>query len=133
MNSVQTAIPAAHADIFRTIGAIPPGRVASYGEIAARAGLPGRARMVGKLLGETPPGLELPWYRVLRSDGRIAFPPGSREFREQVRRLAAEGVPARNGRVDIAVFGWERDIDGLLWAPPVAIRRKRGAIHAKPR
>ncbi len=133
MKSAPTDIPAAHAAIFRTIAAIPPGRVASYGEIAARASLPGRARMVGKVLGETPPGMELPWYRVLRSDGRIAFPPGSRGFREQVRRLAAEGVPTRNGRVEIAVFGWERDIDGLLWAPPAATRSKRGAGHAKLR
>jgi methylated-DNA-protein-cysteine methyltransferase-like protein len=37
--------------IYAAIAAIPPGRVASYGAIAARAGLPGRARLVGKLLG----------------------------------------------------------------------------------
>jgi len=120
MKSAQTDIPPAHADIFRTIAAIPPGRVAGYGEIAARAGLPGRARLVGKLLGETPPGADLPWYRVLRSDGRIALPPGSRGFREQVRRLAAEGVLAHNGRVDMTRYGWERNLDDLLWAPPVA-------------
>lgn len=108
-----------HQAILRTIAAIPSGCVASYGEVATRAGLPKRARLVGRVLGETPAGT-VPWYRVLRSDGRIAFPPGSRGFREQVRRLAAEGVLVRNGRVDLAAHGWERNLDSLLWGPPAA-------------
>ena len=66
----------------------------------------------------TPRGL--PWQRVLRSDGRIAFPPGTRAFREQVRRLAGEGVLVRSGRVDLALHGWERDLDTQLWGPAVA-------------
>lgn len=124
MKSVEPKPNADHAAILRTIAAIPAGRVASYGEIAARAGLPKRARLVGRVLGETPAGV-VPWYRVLRSDGRIAFPPGSRGFREQVRRLAAEGVLVKNGRVDLAVHGWERNLDDLLWGPPPAAPRKR--------
>jgi methylated-DNA-protein-cysteine methyltransferase-like protein len=123
MKSVEPKPSADHAAILRTIAAIPAGRVASYGEIAARAGLPKRARLVGRVLGETPAGA-VPWYRVLRSDGRIAFPPGSRGFREQVRRLAAEGVLVKNGRVDLAAHGWERDLDGLLWGPPPPVPRK---------
>src|SRR5690348_10875616 len=71
-----------HARVYAAIAAIPPGRVASYGAIAARAGLPGRARLVGRLLGEVPDGMELPWFRVLRSSGEIALPRGSRGFRE---------------------------------------------------
>lgn len=118
MRCNPAAIPPEHAAIQRTIAAIPLGRVASYGEIAARAGLPRRARLVGRVLRETPADIELPWHRVLRADGRIAFPPGSRAFREQVRRLAAEGVLSRSGRVDLAAHGWERDLDGLLWGPP---------------
>ena len=43
--------------IYAAIAAIPPGRVASYGQIAARAGLPGRARLVGAALRDTPDGL----------------------------------------------------------------------------
>ncbi|MGB6143735.1 MAG: MGMT family protein, partial [Rhodanobacter sp.] len=46
-----------NARIYAAIAAIPPGRVASYGAIAARAGLPGRARLVGRLLGEVPEGM----------------------------------------------------------------------------
>jgi methylated-DNA-protein-cysteine methyltransferase-like protein len=123
MKSVEPKADAAHAAILRTIAAIPAGRVASYGEVAARAGLPRRARLVGRVLGETSAGA-VPWHRVLRADGRIAFPPGSRSFREQVRRLAAEGVLVRNGRVDLASHGWERNLDDLLWGPPpVAVRK----------
>ncbi|KRE90800.1 cysteine methyltransferase [Frateuria sp. Soil773] len=108
----------AHARVYAAIAAIPRGRVASYGAIAARAGLPGRARLVGRLLGEVPDGMELPWYRVLRSDGHIAMPPGSRGFREQSRLLRAEGVEVKNGRVPLSRFGLDADIDRLLWGMP---------------
>lgn len=108
-----------HDAIRRVVAAIPRGCVSSYGEVAARAGLPGRARLVGRVLGEAGPEPGLPWQRVLRSDGRIAFPAGSRAFREQARRLRAEGVAVVRGKVDLRRFGWGRgDLDALLWAPP---------------
>ncbi|MCR6702229.1 MAG: MGMT family protein [Dokdonella sp.] len=103
--------------IVRVVAAIPRGRVTSYGAVAARAGLPGRARLVGRVLGETEQ--DLPWQRVLRSDGRIALPPRSAAFREQVRRLRAEGVTVTAGRVDLRRFGWGGgDLDAALWAMP---------------
>jgi methylated-DNA-protein-cysteine methyltransferase-like protein len=107
-----------HARVYAAIRAIPRGRVASYGAIAARAGLPGRARLVGKLLGETPEGMELPWHRVLRASGQIALPPGSRGFREQCRLLRAEGIEVRNGRVPLSRFGLDADLDRALWGLP---------------
>ena len=84
--------------ILAAIRAVPRGEVAGYGEIARRAGLPGRARMVARLLSEND-DKSLPWQRILRSDGRIAFPPDSAQFSEQVQRLRAEGVIVENGRV----------------------------------
>lgn len=108
-------LPKDHARIYAAIAAIPRGRVASYGAIARRAGLPGRARLVGKLLGETPAGMVLPWFRVLRASGEIALPKGSAGFREQVRRLRGEGVEVRNGRVVLAAFGLDGDLDRELW------------------
>ena len=107
-----------HLRVYAAIAAIPPGRVASYGAIAARAGLPGRARLVGRLLGEVPDGMELPWFRVLRSSGEIALPKGSRGFREQVRRLRAEGVEVKNGRVALSAFGLDANLDRALWGMP---------------
>ncbi len=101
---------------YPAIAAIPAGRVASYGQIAARAGLPGRARLVGTALRDTPDGLDLPWFRVLHADGSIALPRGSRGWREQSRHLRAEGVDVRNGRVPMAAFGLDHDLDRALWA-----------------
>lgn len=100
--------------ILAAIRAVPRGQVAGYGVIARRAGLPGRARMVARLLG-VHSGTGLPWYRILRSDGRIAFPPGSEGYLEQARRLREEGVEVRNGRVRMP-----RDADSLdaaIWQP----------------
>jgi methylated-DNA-protein-cysteine methyltransferase-like protein len=51
----------------------------------------------------------------LRADGRIAFPPGSRAFREQRARLLDEGVAVKSGRVDLARHGWQRNLDQELW------------------
>ena len=112
---MNSTIDEKHARVYAAIAAIPYGRVASYGAIAARAGLPGRARLVGRLLGEVPDGMVLPWYRVLRASGHIAMPVGSRGFREQSRLLRAEGVEVKNGRVALAVFGLDGDLDRELW------------------
>jgi methylated-DNA-protein-cysteine methyltransferase-like protein len=107
-----------HDRIYAAIAAIPRGRVASYGAIAARAGLPGRARLVGKLLGQPAEGMLLPWYRVLRASGHIAMPPGSRGFLEQSRLLRAEGVEVNNGRVALSRFGLDGNLDHALWGIP---------------
>ena len=103
---------AGHARILEAIRAIPRGQVLGYGEVARRAGLPGRARLVARLLSRSDDP-DLPWHRVLRSDGRIAFPPDSTGFREQQRRLQAEGITVRNGRV----HGQRAapSLDALLW------------------
>lgn len=100
--------------ILSAIRAVPRGQVASYGTIARRAGLPGRARLVARILGQNDDPA-LPWQRILRSDGRIAFPPDSPEFAEQCRRLRADGVEPRNGRVRLSQD--EGTLDAALWAP----------------
>ncbi len=72
--------------------AIPPGEVATYGEIAAEAGFPGAARAVGNLLRAST---GLPWWRVVASNGRLV--PGNEA--EHAERLRAEGVAVAGGRV----------------------------------
>lgn len=79
------------------IAAIPAGRVATYGDIAAAAGLP-TPRLVGWIL--RIDGADLPWHRVIRASGR----PVPHLLREQLDRLRAEGVPAADGRVDLSAF-----------------------------
>ncbi len=112
------ATPAGSRDneqrILAAIRAIPRGQVLAYGEVARRAGLPGRARLAAKVLsGNTDP--ELPWHRVLRADGRIAFPEGSRHYREQQQRLRAEGVAVERGKIRGQVLA--RSLDAALWGP----------------
>lgn len=98
--------------ILAAVRAIPRGQVAGYGEVARRAGLPGRARLAARVLStNTDPGL--PWHRVLRSDGRIAFAEDSEGFREQSRRLRGEGVAVRDGRVRMPRR--EFDLDAEVW------------------
>jgi methylated-DNA-protein-cysteine methyltransferase related protein len=103
----------AEARILAAIRAIPRGEIAAYGVVAQRAGLPGRARLVARVLaGNTDAAL--PWHRVMRAGGRIAFPPGSPGFDEQCRRLRAEGVEVdAAGRVRVATR--VRSIDEELW------------------
>ncbi|HEX6930170.1 MAG TPA: MGMT family protein [Gammaproteobacteria bacterium] len=104
--------------IFQAIRDIPRGRVAAYGEVARRAGLPGRARLVGRVLRESPSSLKLPWHRVLRANGRPAFPADSEPYLEQCRRLAREGVDLVGGRVPARCFAWrEVELDEALWGP----------------
>ena len=79
--------------------AIPRGQASTYGAVARAAGLPGRARQAGFALRMAPKEMNLPWHRVVGAGGRIVFPKSSREHREQARRLRAEGVEVKNGRV----------------------------------
>ena len=101
--------------IIEAIRAVPSGAVSSYGQIAAMAGYPGRARAVARILSESDQP-DLPWHRILRASGQIAFPAGSAMFTEQSQRLRAEGVAVRHGRVKMPNDAL--DLDALLWSPP---------------
>ncbi len=105
--------PAARAAaIVRALRGVPAGEVVGYGELARRAGLPGRARLVARVLREAAVD-DLPWHRVVRSDGRIAFPDGSAPHAEQVARLRAEGVRVEGGRVRGQRAA--PSLDALIW------------------
>lgn len=74
------------------IAAIPPGRVATYGDIAAAAGL-SSPRIVAWIM--RTDSADLPWHRVIRACGR----PAPHLAAEQLARLRAEGVSSTDGRV----------------------------------
>lgn len=116
MRAKTVAIPAEEASrrILAAVWAIPSGEVAGYGEVARRAGLPGRARLVARLLSQNVDA-SLPWHRVLRSDGRIAFPEGSEGYLEQSARLRAEGIVVDSGRVRGQRAA--ATLDDLVWGP----------------
>jgi len=98
--------------IYALVRRIPRGRVATYGDIATLAGIPGRARQVGYALHALPGGSAVPWHRVINSAGRISLPPHAGGL-EQRFRLLAEGVPIdQAGRIALERHRWRRS------APP---------------
>src|SRR5574338_365732 len=82
----------AYDRIYAVVRRIPPGRVATYGQVAELAGIPGRARQVGYALHALPDSSAVPWQRVLNARGRVSLPPGSRSALEQRLLLEREGV-----------------------------------------
>jgi len=94
--------------IWLTVEAIPRGTVATYGQVAERAGLPGRARLVGKALRELPDRSPVPWHRVVSATGHIAERGRPDSQQEQRLLLEDEGVEfSTGGRVDLARFHWQ--------------------------
>lgn len=95
-------------DVLNIVGQIPCGSVTTYGHIAALAGWPSHARMVGRTLRYTPGAEQLPCHRVVNAVGRTA--PG---WSRQRPLLEAEGVTfLPNGRVDMKRHLWEPDYNG---------------------
>lgn len=93
-------------DVMNIVSQIPRGRVTTYGHIAAWAGWPSHARMVGRTLRYTPGAEELPCHRVVNNVGRTA--PG---WSLQRILLEKEGVGFKsNGHVDMDKHIWEPDI-----------------------
>ncbi|RYZ40372.1 MAG: 6-O-methylguanine DNA methyltransferase [Myxococcaceae bacterium] len=84
-------------NVMRQVRAIPRGQVRSYAQVALYAGRPGAARGVGRELKLLPgQATQVPWWRVIRSDGTLAPPVAH----EQAKRLRAEGVTvAQHGQV----------------------------------
>lgn len=95
--------PSREQAIWQVVSSIPFGQVASYGQIADLAGLPGRARFVGRVLANLPAGSKLPWHRVVNAAGHISNRGGAQRQRQ---RLQAEGVVLLRGRVSRAQF-WQ--------------------------
>lgn len=110
MSPARRAPPSADAVLQRIhalVDSIPPGKVATYGQIAREAGLGARARLVGRALAQLPAASPLPWHRVIGANGRISPRPGQGP-RLQRLRLAREGVRLdARGRIDLARYRWE--------------------------
>ncbi len=100
--------------IYKVVNAIPKGCVCSYGKVADYAGLPGRARLVGKSLGEVKTDMKVNWHRVVRSNGQLAFDKGSRQSLLQSTLLREEGVLVNNNRINMHQFEWRVDLATML-------------------
>lgn len=98
--------------VLRAVRRIPPGKVTSYGAVAAMAGQPRAARGVGWILNRLGPETDLPWWRVVNRDGGLStykLPTGAGPL--QRARLVQEGVAFdAEGRVAGDDVWWRPDI-----------------------
>jgi len=93
--------------IWQVVALIPSGKVATYGDVAKHAGMPGAARRVGLALRLLPAGTRIPWHRVINAKGEISLPEGSASRYTQRHRLEAEGIVFRqNHRISLNSFRW---------------------------
>jgi methylated-DNA-protein-cysteine methyltransferase-like protein len=98
----------AYARIYAVVRRIPRGRVATYGQVARLAGLPGQARQAGYALNALPDDLGVPWHRVINAQGRVS-PRGEPEWEDVQRQmLEREGVRFdASGRTDLGRYQWK--------------------------
>jgi methylated-DNA-protein-cysteine methyltransferase-like protein len=95
--------------VVDAIKGIPPGTVATYGQLAATAGNPRGARQVVRILVSLSRKENLPWHRVINAQGTISLTGAG--FDEQKARLEAEGVAVDGrGAVDLKKFQWRPDV-----------------------
>lgn len=96
--------------IYSVVSSIPHGRVATYGQVAEVAGLPGRARLVGYALKVLPEGSGVPWHRVVNARGEISSRGTPAAEHEQKLLLETEGIVLNGGkRLSLKRFQWETD------------------------
>jgi O-6-methylguanine DNA methyltransferase len=92
--------------VLTVVRSIPPGRVATYGDVARMAGRPRAARAVGNIM-KTCRYRDVPCHRVIASGGRLGGYGGSEALKRAL--LVAEGILVAGGRI--------RDVGRLLWSP----------------
>lgn len=100
-----------YAQVWAVVKRIPRGKVATYGQIAALAGMPRHARQAGYALAATPENIKIPWHRVINAEGRVSlrlkrWESGNDDLQRIL--LEAEGVIFdSSGRIDLKRFRWQ--------------------------
>lgn len=79
--------------VLEATAAIPYGETLSYGEIAARIGMPGATQAVGNALGANPVPIVIPCHRVIRSDGSMGWFTGGPHIKRALLRLEGKSFP----------------------------------------
>ena len=104
-----------HQSVWKVVSEIPSGHVLTYGEVARLSGMPRAARRVSQALRRAPGDLNVPWHRVINSQGKISFPEDSSGWVKQKDRLEEEGVVFLKGKVNLDQFGYRGAVDRLFW------------------
>ena len=118
MSSSQTRVvgPGFHQKVYRAVSLIPPGKVATYGQIATYLGSPKVARHVGWALASLmTKSHDVPWHRVINSRGYISGRGQSIRAQLQQNLLEVEGIVfSPQGRVDLSQFIWSKPTEFSL-------------------
>src|SRR5690349_1681308 len=104
---IRSATSSTHDTILAVVRRIPRGRVATYGQIAALAGLARQPRLVGYALHALPASTTVPWHRVINARGMVSIRSDRTASLSQRLLLEREGIvfDAR-GRLSLVRFGW---------------------------
>ncbi|WP_374573268.1 MGMT family protein [Acinetobacter sp.] len=93
--------------ILAVVALIPYGKVATYGQVAKLAGLPKHARLVGYALKHMDAQADLPWHRVINSQGKISLGRlNERGENIQQQKLLQEGIALAGAKVDLKKHQW---------------------------
>jgi methylated-DNA-[protein]-cysteine S-methyltransferase len=107
---MATAPPTFRSKVLAAVRRIPPGRVATYGDVAAAAGRPRAARAVGNIMRECR-SVAVPCHRVIAAGGRLGGFGGNLQLKREL--LRAEGVPVTGSRVkEFKVRRWSGNVGG---------------------
>jgi methylated-DNA-protein-cysteine methyltransferase-like protein len=104
--------------IWFIVNLIPKGYVLPYGVVADFAGLPGRARYVSRALKLAPQSLDLPWHRIINSQGKISFAKSTAPFQIQQQLLRLEAIEVNAGKISLSQYQWKPDIATLVMTLP---------------
>jgi len=104
-------VSSSYTRIYEVVKKIPFGKIATYGQIAEIAGFPRQARMVGYALNALPEELDIPWHRVINSQGKISIGSGSGRGEYQRSLLENEGITfTLSGKISLSEFRWKEGI-----------------------
>ena len=87
------------AKVYRFLQKIPRGKVVTYGELARASGL--HPRTVGMLMRKNSDPVNIPCYKVVRSDGSLGGYSGAGGIGKKIALLEKDGVEVKNGRIDL--------------------------------
>ncbi len=93
--------------VYDAVRQIPPGRVATYGQIARLIGHPGASRAVGNVLHKNPDDIRTPCFKIVNAQGYLSGAFAFGGIYEQRDRLRADGVEVVNLRVDLQKYQWD--------------------------
>ncbi|HEX4404792.1 MAG TPA: methylated-DNA--[protein]-cysteine S-methyltransferase [Polyangia bacterium] len=94
--------------IYAVVRRVPRGRVATYGQVAALAGMPRHARQVGYALHQLPANSAVPWHRIVNAKGRISLRANGLGYEElKAQLLRREGVRLSEGAIALPRFQWQ--------------------------